>query len=171
MLTLTHLDISEKAKVYGNLHTIMMQQFFDEEFDAAYQVAWELLLNPDLPVLIRARCHMVLSTKIGSRASVDHGREAVRILDTDARASVVVGETFPQHQLDEAQELLDAAVADVATLPEDYIEGNEDIEDEEEESVEGDEDVEEVPPAIGISAADRLGMSYDSQPFLTRHII
>lgn len=123
----------------------------------------------------------MLSRKRYSLASVEHARHAVRILDEDIRERVVA-EAFPQHQLDEAKELLQWAEEDAATLPEDFVEDDEpaeeaedeidedeeDNEDEEEEVDDGEDDgkseeeeVEEEPtgaaPLKGVSIADRLG--------------
>jgi hypothetical protein len=71
--------LSAKAQAHGMLHKTMMDLCFAQRYEESDEMAHKLLLNADLPLLIRARCHMVLSC--GDSFPVEHGREAVRLLE------------------------------------------------------------------------------------------
>jgi hypothetical protein len=55
-------QLSEKALLYFGLYNEMMAYYRANDFEACDRLAGSLLRNADLPVLIRARCYMILST-------------------------------------------------------------------------------------------------------------
>lgn len=117
---------------------------------------------PDLPLLIRARCHMVLSTR-RDRSAVAHARESVRLLEEDGVE--LVGAEAVERQLGEMRRMLALAEANeeqgLNTLSddEDDLEGEEEVNSEEEvESEEDAKDDVDVGRLQGISAADRLAI-------------
>lgn len=67
---------------------------------------WLIMSNQkaNLPILIRARCYMLLSTKHGP-LGVQYAEAAVSLLDNEAR-QLVVPEAFPTEQFELAQKLL-----------------------------------------------------------------
>ncbi|KJX97624.1 hypothetical protein TI39_contig476g00010 [Zymoseptoria brevis] len=108
-------ELSEKARMYEGLYNAMMTRYFDDDFAACDRIAESLLRNADLPVIIRARCYMLLSTA-GREASGAHtnflhyAHAAVRFLQ-DARLQGVV---IDNQTIEEAADLLVKAKADHA---------------------------------------------------------
>lgn len=75
-------EISESAKLYAALFKQVREKFDAEEFDECDRLALTLLTKADLPVIIRARCHMILGRlndqKPGSIATDMFDSERIR---------------------------------------------------------------------------------------------
>lgn len=92
-------------------------KFYDDDghaqADKAFEIAEELLLDSELPLVIRARCHMVLSTNDNHPLYLQHAHEAVRVLDEDLREDICE-RAFPDKQLIDARRLLEEAQKEAA---------------------------------------------------------
>jgi hypothetical protein len=96
--------LTEKTKIYRTMHDAMLKHHYgdrQEECEAlvrgwsswpavkgmcwpSFSQAEKMLENDDLPILIRAHCHMMLSCGDHPLA-VEHAETAVKVLDGDAR--------------------------------------------------------------------------------------
>ena len=55
-------DPDQKARLYESLYNAMMERYFADDLDTCDRLANSLLSKAELPVIIRARCYMVLGT-------------------------------------------------------------------------------------------------------------
>lgn len=55
-------DLDQKARMYEGLYNAMMEHYFADDFEACDRMANSLLSKAELPVIIRARCYMMLGT-------------------------------------------------------------------------------------------------------------
>ncbi|KAK5684039.1 hypothetical protein LTS10_003903 [Elasticomyces elasticus] len=127
-------ELSMSARLATGLYTIMMQHFRAERYEKAEKMAHDLLVDPSLPVLIRARCHVVLAMGDDSAIAFEHAQEAVNILKAAKEHYEENGSrqgAFPDQYLDEAMRVLACAKKD--------LEEDAEQEDAKEESLEGSE--------------------------------
>lgn len=96
------------SQTYTALHDAMMKMYHDKDSDGFINLAEQLLAKPDLPLLIRARCHTMLALRKNSDFSVEHAEKAVALFDVEVR-NMVIPEQFPQSIFDEAKRVLEAA--------------------------------------------------------------
>ncbi|KAJ4307469.1 hypothetical protein N0V94_009715 [Neodidymelliopsis sp. IMI 364377] len=71
-------------RTYHSLYRAMMQMYANDDGKGCFRLAAQLLATANLPPLIRVRCYMLLSTKIGPLA-VQHAEMAVKLLDERLR--------------------------------------------------------------------------------------
>ncbi|KAK0939587.1 hypothetical protein LTR29_008836 [Friedmanniomyces endolithicus] len=103
------METEARTEAYAFMHIIMMRHYREDRLDEAFELAGKLLLDAELPRLISARCHMVLSTDDENVYYLQHAEEAVRILNVDCREGLEDPANFPQKQYDEALRLLKEA--------------------------------------------------------------
>jgi hypothetical protein len=103
--------IDNVARCYYALFAVALRKYQSSapgDFDKALDDCERLLLYSDLPLMVRARCHILLSTRSneeGTAAStyaMEHADTAVRLLDKDVRSAIPEGGEFPQGAYDEA---------------------------------------------------------------------
>ncbi|KAK3075149.1 hypothetical protein LTR53_001760 [Teratosphaeriaceae sp. CCFEE 6253] len=145
--------LSNEARVFIGLHDAMMS-FFEQDKDIeAVNLAEKLLAKAHLPILIRARCHMMLSRRINDDFSVEHAERAVEILDVQIRG-MVGEEDFPELHLEEARELPERAKERPKPAPEVTPSAEPTVE-EETEPTAGPSHLEVPQPSRRISLADQ----------------
>ncbi|KAK0900808.1 hypothetical protein LTR91_011886 [Friedmanniomyces endolithicus] len=103
------METEARTEAYNAMHTITMRHYREDRLDEAFELAGKLLLDAELPRLLSARCHMVLSTDDENVYFLQHAEEAVRILNVDCREGLEDPANFPQKQYDEALRLLKEA--------------------------------------------------------------
>ncbi|KAK4902578.1 hypothetical protein LTR27_000515 [Elasticomyces elasticus] len=115
-------DLSNEAKLFYNLYMIMMQHFRADEDAQAEKMAEDLIVHASLPVLIRARCYLVLAIAIKNRgvAGVLYAQRAIEVLE-EAKEMIgieyhILPESWDESWIDEAKRVhklvRDEAVAD-----------------------------------------------------------
>ncbi|KAK4904127.1 hypothetical protein LTR49_026357 [Elasticomyces elasticus] len=120
-------DLSEEAKLYHNLYMIVMQHFRADNDDQAEKMAEDLIVNADLPVLIRARCYLVLAIALKNRGvtGVLYAQRAIEMLE-EAKEMIgieyqILPESWDESWIDEAKRVhklvRDEAIADGDLLP------------------------------------------------------
>ncbi|KAK5687989.1 hypothetical protein LTR17_026597 [Elasticomyces elasticus] len=121
-------DLSNEAKLFYNLYMIMMQHFRADEDAQAEKMAEDLIVHASLPVLIRARCYLVLAiaTKNRGVTGVLYGQKAIEMLE-EAKEMIgieyhILPGSWDESWIDEAKRVhklvRDEAVADGDLLPE-----------------------------------------------------
>lgn len=107
--------LSEKAKAYMGLYNVMMEHYRAEEYVKSDEMAENLLMNADIPVIIEARCHMILATS-DNGDFLTHAEDAVKVLQ-DAQTNIVYPAGLDGH-LQEAEAVLEEARRDATDMSE-----------------------------------------------------
>ncbi|KAK0248518.1 hypothetical protein LTR91_000354 [Friedmanniomyces endolithicus] len=103
-----HKNLNSVERVFIAMHDGMMKLYAEGKHMEWIGIAETLLTKANLPILIRARCHAMLSRRINNPFSVQRAERAVEILDVKVRG-MVSAEVFPEGDLEEAQGLLGLA--------------------------------------------------------------
>lgn len=113
-------ELDEKAKVYHGLYRTMVTRFRAREYDEADHLANTLLLNADLPLIIRVLCHSILGgagapCRDGKKAHsnfLGHAQTALNLLN-DAKEQ---GFDITDKRISEAERHVREAERDLARL-------------------------------------------------------
>ncbi|KAI8935365.1 hypothetical protein NX059_007948 [Plenodomus lindquistii] len=101
-------NCSQETRTYIALHDVMTKMYADNNTEC-FRLTAQILAKANLPVVIRARCYILLSLRINDRA-VTYATAAVELLDKDVRA-MVAPDAFPTELFETASILLAEAQA------------------------------------------------------------
>jgi hypothetical protein len=155
--------IGNDASLYYGLYRVAKAKYDSDrpgDMEKAFELCEKLRLYPNLPLMVLARVHMVLSTKNNedgtqSAYSLEHANTAIRILDEEVRSLVRSNEHFPQETYDEAVRIRDLLLQETAELkaaagPAVIDPGTEDVEDDDDQHL-------TIPTTLAATLTKTLG--------------